>query len=61
MPAYFDVCASTYQCLTHVENGDDGGVIPADYSGNVLRLGDLGRDQLKLKEKPEEERKFSRM
>lgn len=36
-------------CSTHIEDGDDGGVIPADYSGNVLRLGDLGGDQLKMK------------
>lgn len=26
---------------THIEDGDDGGVVPADYGGNVLRLGDL--------------------
>lgn len=56
-------CACTRQCLTHIEYGDDRGIIPADYSGNVLGLGDLRRDQLKVEEKQKRERKdgFSRM
>lgn len=36
---------------THIENGDDGGVVPPDYGGNILCLGDLRRDQLKVKQK----------
>ena len=44
-------------CRTHIEDGDDGGVIPADYSGDVLRLGDLRGDQLKVKEKQKRQRK----
>lgn len=35
------------QLQTHIEDGDDGGVVPADDGGNVLGLGDLRRDQLK--------------
>lgn len=31
---------------THVEDGDDGRVVPADYVGNVLSFGDLRGDQL---------------
>ena len=36
-------------CATHVEDGDDGRVVPADDGGHVLRLGDFGGDQLKVK------------
>lgn len=43
----FCVCMQRW---THIEYGDDGGVVPADYSGNVLSLGDFGGDQLKVKE-----------
>lgn len=38
-------------CQTHIEDGDDGGVIPADYGGNILCLRDLRGDQLEVKEK----------
>lgn len=38
------------QRQTHIEYGDDGGVISADYSGNILSLGDLGGDQLREEE-----------
>ncbi len=53
MSSYFNVSVCTCQCLTHIEYGDDGGVISADYSRNVLRLGDLRGDQLKVREKRE--------
>lgn len=36
---------------THIEDGNDGGVVPTDYGGNVLGLGDLRRDQLNMKQK----------
>lgn len=35
---------------THIEDGDDGGVVPADDGGDVLGLGDLRGDQLKEEE-----------
>lgn len=36
--------------LTHVEDGDDGGVVSADDGGNVLGLGNLRGDQLEENE-----------
>lgn len=36
---------------THIEDGNDGGVVPTDYGGNVLGLGNLRRDQLNMKQK----------
>lgn len=53
------MCVCVFKRWTHVEDGDDGGVVPADYGGNVLRLGDLRRDQLKVKE--EQKRGFRKM
>ena len=44
---------------THIKDGDDRGVIPADYSGNILRLGHLRRNQLKGEEETEEGREIS--
>lgn len=43
---------------THIEDGNDGGVVPTDYGGNVLGLGDLRRDQLNMKQQTAEERKL---
>lgn len=36
--------------LTHVEDGDDGRVVSADYGGNVLGLWNLRGDQLEENE-----------
>lgn len=54
MSMYCNASVCTHQCSTHIEYGDDGGVISADYSGNILRLRDLRRDQLKVKENVKE-------
>lgn len=53
------ISQQTCQCLysTHIKDGDDGWVIPADYCGNVLCLGHLGGDQLKVKDKQNRERR----
>lgn len=47
---------SVFQRLTHIEDGDDGGVIPTNDSGNILRLRDLGGDQLKVGQKQSRKR-----
>lgn len=39
--------------MTHVEDGDDGRVVPADDGGNVLGLGNLRGDQLESEESEE--------
>ena len=44
-------------CSTHVKDGDDGWIIPADYGGNILCFGNLGGDQLKVTQKEKKERR----
>lgn len=51
------LCSSAYKtyqssvCWTHIEDGDDRWIIPADYGGNVFCFWNFGRDQLKMEQR----------
>lgn len=45
------ICSGNSLADTHIKDGDDGGVVPTNYVGNIFSLWDLGRYQLWREEK----------